>query len=72
MSPQKAKRSLKDRVIFWFGVVTIYFVGTLGLFPLVGIPISLVHAVFTGLCLLAGSSLAHWAARRFFGLSPSR
>lgn len=72
LNQRAAKRSSKDRVIFWSGVVTIYFVGTLGFFPLIGIPMSLVHAVLTGLCLLAGSSLAHWVARRFFGLGPSR
>ena len=72
MSPQKAKRSPKHRVIFWLIVVTIYFAGTLGLFPLIGIPMSLVRAVLTGLCLLAGSSLAHWIDLRFFGLGPRR
>jgi len=62
----KAKRSKKDRLIFWLVVVGVYFAGTLGLFPLIGVSMSAVHVVLTGVCLLAGSSLVYWIDRRFF------
>lgn len=72
LNRRAAKRSSKDRVIFWGVLVTGYFASTLGLFPLIGIHISLVHVVLSGLSMLAGWSLAHWMTRRFFGLGPRR
>jgi hypothetical protein len=62
---QKAKRSPKDRGIFWLIVVTIYFAGTLGLGRLVGVYFSPVHVVLTGLTMLAGWSSADWVIHRF-------
>jgi hypothetical protein len=64
---QKAKRSLKERVIFWLIVVTSYFAGTLGLGRLVGLYFSPVRVVLIGLTMLAGCSSADWVCHRFIG-----
>ena len=72
MAPYNAKRSQKDRLILWLVVVTIYFAGTLGLFPLIGFSMSAVHALLTGVCTLAGTSFAYWIDRRFFRIGPHR
>jgi hypothetical protein len=73
LPPRKPKRTLtKDRVTFWLVVVIGYFSVTLGLFPIMGIHLSLIHVVLSGLSMLAGWSLAHWVACRFLGLRPRR
>lgn len=66
--PQKAKRISRDRLIYWLGVVGVYSAGTLGLPALIGYRISAVHAVLTGVSLLAGWCLARWLIRRFLGV----
>lgn len=69
---QKAKRSAKDRGIFWLIVVTIYFAGILGLGRLVGVYFSPVHVVLTGLTMLAGWSSADWVIHRLIGRRSRR
>ncbi len=66
-SSQKAKRTSRDRLIYWLGVVVVYYAGTF-LLPLIGYRISAVHAVLTGVSLLAGWCLARWLIRRFLGV----
>jgi hypothetical protein len=64
--PQNRKVTRRDRVIFWLTVAVIYFAGAFGIFPLIGVHMSTVHKLLSGVSMLAGWCLARWLGHRFF------
>jgi hypothetical protein len=67
-SSRNTRKTRRDRLIFWLTLVPLYFAVTLGLFPLIGVHISAVHAVLSGVFVLAGWGLASWVSRHFMGV----